>query len=114
MNLKRYAAYSYNLLCLCYNGIINLAGGCDAKARLCFFWKNMENFYREYGHKYLAIKNRKILGNYDSFDKALNETLKTELLGTFLIQECFEKKEQSINYFHGNIRVVPLGNEHNG
>jgi hypothetical protein len=91
-----------------------LAGGCDAKARLCFFWKNMENFYREYGHKYLAIKNRKILGNYDSFDKALNETLKTELLGTFLIQECFEKKEQSINYFHGNIRVVPLGNEHNG
>jgi hypothetical protein len=41
-----------------------------------YFIQNIEAFYRQYGHKFLVIKNRNILGVYDSFDAALDETLR--------------------------------------
>jgi hypothetical protein len=71
-----------------------------------YFIQNMETFYRQYGHKFLAIKNMNILGSYDSFNAALGETLKKEPVGTFIIQECFENKEQSVNHFQGNVTLV--------
>jgi fibrillarin-like rRNA methylase len=72
-----------------------------------YFIQNMEEFYRQYGHKFLAIKNRNILGSYDSFNAALDETLKKEAAGTFIIQECFKTKEESVNHFQGNVMLVP-------
>jgi hypothetical protein len=67
-----------------------------------FFENNMADLYKEYGHKFFAIKNQNIIGIYDTFENALNETLKTEELGTFLIQECFENKEEATQNFQGN------------
>jgi fibrillarin-like rRNA methylase len=72
-----------------------------------YFIQNMESFYKQYGHKFLAIKNKNILGAYDSFNTALDETLKTEPVGTFIIQECFNNKEESVNHFQGNVMFVP-------
>ncbi|MDR2526726.1 MAG: hypothetical protein LBC92_02525 [Rickettsiales bacterium] len=72
-----------------------------------WFDRNMENLYKEHGHKFLAIKNEKVIGSYDTFDIALTETTKEEEVGTFLIQECFEKKEQAINYFQ-NFTFAPI------
>jgi fibrillarin-like rRNA methylase len=72
-----------------------------------YFIQNMESFYKQHGHKFLAIKNKNILGAYDSFNAALDETLKTELIGTFIIQECFKNKEESVNNFQGNVMFVP-------
>ena len=71
-----------------------------------FFLQNMENLYKTHGHKFVAVKNQSILAAYESFDDALNSTLKTEELGTFLIQECFDNKEKLINHFQGNVRPV--------
>jgi len=68
-----------------------------------YFLQNMEDIYQEHGHKFVTIKNQNILGAYDNFDDALNKTLKTEELGTFLIQECFKNKEECIQYFQGNV-----------
>jgi hypothetical protein len=72
-----------------------------------YFIQHMEFFYKEYGHKFLAIKNQNVLGAYDSFNMALDETLKREQAGTFIIQECFKNKEESINHFQGNVMFVP-------
>jgi hypothetical protein len=69
----------------------------------------MEELYQTYGHKFVAIKDQNILGAYDSFDTALDDTLKTEPIGTFLIQECFENKEKAIYHFQGNVIPVPIG-----
>jgi fibrillarin-like rRNA methylase len=74
-----------------------------------YFIQNMESFYKQYGHKFLSIKDRNILGAYDSFDMALEETLKREPIGTFIIQECFKSKEESVNHFQGNVALVPAG-----
>lgn len=55
-----------------------------------FLWfvQNYDKLFRKYGHKYFAIKNKKILGVYDSFQGAYNTTCLTETPRTFIIQEC--------------------------
>jgi len=72
-----------------------------------YFLENIGDLYNQYGHKFLAIKNRQILGAYDNFDNALSETLKHEKLGTFLIQECFQNREECVHYFQGNVMLSP-------
>jgi hypothetical protein len=72
-----------------------------------YFLENMEDFYQTYGHKYVTLKNKNILGVYDTFEEALETTLKTEELGTFLVQECFANKEKMVHHFQGNVVPVP-------
>jgi fibrillarin-like rRNA methylase len=72
-----------------------------------YFIQNMGSFYEQYGHKFLAIKNKNILGAYDSFNIALDETLKNNDVGTFIIQECFKNREESVNHFQGNVIFIP-------
>ena len=70
-----------------------------------FFLQNMEKLYKTYGHKFLAIKNQQILGAYDNFNDALEEMLKYEEVGTFLIQECFQNKDECVHHFQGNVML---------
>jgi hypothetical protein len=72
-----------------------------------YFIQNAGQFYDQYGHKYLAVKNQGILGAYDTFNEALKNTLKTEPLGTFLIQECLENMEDDVRHFQSNVIPVP-------
>jgi len=71
-----------------------------------YFLENMESFYSTYGQKFVVVKNRSVLGVYDNFDDALETTLKTEELGTFLIQECFDNVEKMVHHFQGNVAPV--------
>jgi len=68
-----------------------------------YFINNLAVLYKEYGHCFLVIKNEQVIGSYNSFDDALNETIKTEKLGTFLIQECVENPDDLILTFQGNV-----------
>jgi fibrillarin-like rRNA methylase len=72
-----------------------------------YFLQNMERFFVEYGHKFIVIKNQSILGVYEDFDEALENTLKTEEVGSFLIQECFDDKEKMVHHFQGNVMPIP-------
>jgi hypothetical protein len=74
-----------------------------------YFSKNMPELYKKYGHKFLAIKDEKVIGEYDTFDEAIRETNKTEKLGTFLIQECFKDKKDAIHCFQGNVIFNTVG-----
>jgi hypothetical protein len=71
-----------------------------------YFLENMENFYHAYGHKFVVVKNHGILGVYENFNNALESTLKTEEIGTFLIQECFDSKGKMVHHFQGNVSPV--------
>lgn len=51
-----------------------------------WFLNNYDALFKQYGHKYLVIKNKKVLGAYDSVRQALDNT--HEELGTFIVQEC--------------------------
>ncbi|GBR75764.1 hypothetical protein NO2_0404 [Candidatus Termititenax persephonae] len=70
-----------------------------------YFIENMPAFYKKYGHRFLVIKNQGVLGDYDTFKSALDATLTTEKLGTFLVQECFKDKKQAVNHFQGNVAI---------
>ena len=47
-----------------------------------------QNFYKEYGHKFLAIKDKKVLGAYDSVTETISDLTPTYEVGSYIIQEC--------------------------
>ena len=55
-----------------------------------FLWfkDNYDLLFKTYGDCILVIKNEKVLGTYKSYREALDATLLTEELGTFIIQKC--------------------------
>jgi len=71
-----------------------------------YFLENMDALYREHGQKFVAVKNQSILGVYDNFSEAFESTLKTEELGTFIVQECFDNVEKMVHHFQGNVMPV--------
>lgn len=60
----------------------------DRKNDFHWFLENYDSFYNKYGHKFLVIQNKTILGVYDEIREALDETSKRYPLGTFSVQEC--------------------------
>lgn len=68
-----------------------------------YFKQNFETLYKEYKEKYVVIKNEKIIGVYDNFDMAYNETKKTEELGTFIIQHCTKDKTELGCFYSSNV-----------
>ena len=73
-----------------------------------FFINNLAKLYKEYGHRFLVIKNERVIGAYHSFDDAYTDTIKTEDLGTFLIQECVENPDDLIMHFSSNIEFATI------
>jgi hypothetical protein len=53
-----------------------------------WFVENYNDLFKKYGHSYLAIKNKEVIGEYDNFSTAVHETTKTHELGTFIVQHC--------------------------
>ena len=72
-------------------------------ADFSFFMNNLAQLYQEYGHKFLAIKDYRVIGVYDEFVDAYYKTAATEKPGTFIIQECVDDPAKLIRTFHGNI-----------
>ena len=42
----------------------------------------------KYDGRYIVIKNRNVIGDYDTRRVAIETTMKTQALGTFLVQKC--------------------------
>ncbi len=63
-----------------------------------WFLKNYSELYKKYGRKYLAIKNEKVLGVYDSMAEGVNKTAQEEELGTFIVQLCDGEESGYTNY----------------
>lgn len=70
-----------------------------------YFNDNFEELCKSYLGKYIVIKDESVIGRYNSFDEAFNETIKTEEIGSFLIQLCSSDEDNNINYFYSNNAV---------
>lgn len=53
-----------------------------------WFIKNYDNIYEKHGICYVAIKNKRVIGVYNTFGVAVNETIKVEKPGSFIVQLC--------------------------
>lgn len=60
----------------------------DRKRDFDFFIANYQELFKQYGHKFLAIKNEKVIGAYDSVPDAISKLSPTYKIGTYIIQEC--------------------------
>lgn len=63
-----------------------------------FFLEHYDEFFRTYGHKFIVIRNRKILGVYEDAISAVDITSQTYPLGTFIVQECNGDESGYTNY----------------
>ena len=72
-----------------------------------YFVANMLEFNKLYGQKFVAIKNQGILGVYDTFLEAVDTTMETEKLGTFLVQACFDDIEKLTIRCYNQFKPVP-------
>jgi hypothetical protein len=68
-----------------------------------YFLANLDELVKKYNGKYLVIKDNNVLGSYDDPDSALRETIKTNPLGTFLMQRCEKDKSAYTQVFHSRV-----------
>ena len=61
-----------------------------------WFVDNYQALYEKYGHKFLAIKEKQVIGAYDSFIDAIENT--EEEPGSFIVQECNGNESAYTNY----------------
>jgi len=53
-----------------------------------FYLEHQDEFVKKYKGKFIVIKNREVLGVFDSELEAIEKTAEKHELGTFLIQKC--------------------------
>ncbi len=66
-----------------------------------YFTMNFDELHLKYVNKFIVIKECKVIGDYESFDEAYQNTIKTEEIGTFLIQQCVSL-DSTANFFYSN------------
>jgi len=71
-----------------------------------FYLENQEELVKQYDGKYIVIKDRKVLGAYDSEAQAIRETTREHALGTFIVQKCEAGSEAYTQTFHSRVAFV--------
>lgn len=64
-----------------------------------WFIDNYESIYKKYGHCFVVIKNKKVLGSYAKYTDGVKAALKNNKLGTFIVQKLCENKSDAINCY---------------
>lgn len=65
-----------------------------------WFLDNYFYLYSLYGTGYFSIKNKTVLGFYDSFKEALEKTLENNTIGSFIIQFCNGEESGYTQYIY--------------
>jgi len=68
-----------------------------------YFKNNFDELYGRYKNKYIALKDCKVIGFYDSFAEAIEKTAQSEKLGTFSVQHCSREEIDGYNFYNGNV-----------
>jgi hypothetical protein len=67
-----------------------------------YYLKNKKTLKQDYRNRVIVIKGKDIIGDYDTKEEALLETVKEHELGTFLIQDV---SEEDIEYIRSHSQV---------
>ena len=78
----------------------------DLGEQFDFYLDNQEELVKKYDGKYIVIKDRKVLGAYDSEAEAIRETTRDHKLGTFIVQKCQAGDEAHTQVFHSRAAFV--------
>jgi hypothetical protein len=70
-----------------------------------YYIKNQNDFVKKYESKFIVLKNKTVIGSYDSQIEAYEKTKKEHELGTFLIQLVEKGKENYTQTFYSRVSV---------
>lgn len=70
-----------------------------------FYKENQKGLVNKYGGRFIVIKDKEVLGVYNSEIEAYQETQKTQKLGSFLIQKVEEGKDSYSQTFYSRVSV---------
>ena len=70
----------------------------DRRNDFDFFLSHYEEYYKKYGHCYIAIRFNEILGVYKSIQEAIDILSNQYELGEYIIQECNGEESGYTNY----------------
>lgn len=68
-----------------------------------YYLANQEEFVKQYKGKFLVIKDKNIVGVYNSEIEAYTDSVQKYELGTFLIQECQPGSENYTQTFRSRV-----------
>ena len=68
-----------------------------------FYLENQSELVKKYNGKYIVIKNKEIIGVFDSEIDAVEKTSEHHELGTFLVQKCEPGKESYTQTYHSRV-----------
>lgn len=71
-----------------------------------FFLDNRADLVKKYKGKVIVIRDRAVVGVFETEPEAVAESQKKFELGTFLVQKCAEDKESYSHTFRSRVRFA--------
>lgn len=71
-----------------------------------YYIDNQSELLKKYNGRFIAIVGNEVVGNYDSFEDAVEKTSQKYTIGTFLIQECSEGDSAYTQTYHSRAIFV--------
>ena len=68
-----------------------------------YYLENQEELVKKFLNKFLVIKDKTVVGAYDTKGEAYNDATKKFDLGTFIIQHCLPGTLSHTQIFHSQV-----------
>ena len=68
-----------------------------------FYLEQQEELLKKYQGKYIVIKDRTVIGSYDSELEAIEKTIEKHEMGTFLVQKCESGSDNYTQTYHSRV-----------
>ncbi len=70
-----------------------------------YYIGHQNELVKKYEGRFLVVKGKKVVGDYDTEIEAYKEAMQSFEPGTFLIQQCLPGKESYTQTFHSRVTV---------
>ena len=68
-----------------------------------YYLEHQDELVKKYNGKFIVIKNREVIGVFDSELEAIEKTAEKYELGTFLVQKCEPGSESYTETYHSRV-----------
>jgi len=68
-----------------------------------YYLANQNELLKKYNNRFIVIIGEEVVGDYDTHEQALFQSMKKHEKGTFLIQECTEGEKAYTQTFHSRV-----------
>ena len=68
-----------------------------------YYKDHQDELLKKYKGRFIAIVGKEVVGDYDTFEEAVDQTIQVYELGKFLIQECTEGEESYTQTFQSRV-----------